>query len=209
MGMGEWMASVSRRAVDHIIWQAKRNAANRTSYVAEGLERRIHLDSTPIGYAVAPHLPALEADEVTPLVGTATPTGLTPANMRSAYGINAISFGGVSGTGAGQTIALVDAYNDPNITSDLASFDSYFGIAAPPSFTVESQTGSTTSLPAANSGWITEEALDVEWSHVIAPSANIILVEANSNSYSDLFTAVNWARNLPGVSVVSMSWSGG
>ena len=56
--------------------------------------------------------------------------------------------------------------------------------------------------------WEAEEAMDVEWAHAIAPGANIILVEANSGSTSDLMAAVNTARNIPGVSVVSMSWGG-
>src|SRR5262249_43291309 len=54
-----------------------------------------------------------------------------------------------------------------------------------------------------------EEALDVEWAHAIAPKANIILVEAYSNSTSDLLTAVDYARHAPGVVAVSMSWGGG
>ncbi len=68
-----------------------------------------------------------------------------------------------------------------------------------------------TSLPANSSpgGWDVEEALDVEWAHSIAPQANIILFEANSNSYSDLLTAVATAADYSGVSVVSMSWGGG
>ena len=60
-----------------------------------------------------------------------------------------------------------------------------------------------------NLGWAQEEALDVEWSHVMAPEASIIVVEAASAKTSDLMNAVNLARKLPGVSVVSMSWGGG
>src|SRR5208282_1826005 len=60
-------------------------------------------------------------------------------------------------------------------------------------------------------GWATEEALDIEWAHAMAPMANIVAIEANSGedsaqSFSDLATAVNTARNLPGVSVISMSY---
>ena len=102
---------------------------------------------------------------------------------------------------AGQTIAIVNAYNDPNIASDLAAFESRYGLSAPPSFTVDNL-GTTTT----NSGWAVETALDVEWAHAIAPEANIVLVEAPSASISALMNAVTAASELPGVSVVSMSW---
>ncbi len=114
----------------------------------------------------------------------------------------------MKGDGTGQTIAIIDAYNQPNITADLQTFDSMYGLAAPPSFKVVNQTGGTT-LPTTDQGWGLEETLDVEWAHAMAPQANIVLVEANSNSYSDLFTAVQYATSQPGVSVVSMSWGGG
>src|SRR5262245_50848550 len=140
----------------------------------------------------------------------ATPAGLTPAQVRHAYGFDQMAaVNGTSLTGKGQTIAIVDAYNDPYIQSDLAAFDRQFGIAAPPSFKVVSQTGSTTALPRTDSGWAGEIALDVEWAHAIAPGANILLVEANSSSVNDLLTAVNYARNQPGVVAVSMSWGAG
>ena len=82
------------------------------------------------------------------------------------------------------------------------------------SFTKYNQLGSTTNLPGTdpagagnpNGNWEVEEALDVEWAHAMAPGANIVLVEANDASYLNLFAAVDAARNLSGVSVVSMSW---
>ena len=118
------------------------------------------------------------------------------------------SSGTVQGTGAGQTIAIVDAYNDPNIVADLKVFDAEFGLAAPPSFKVVNQSGSS-SLPSTDAGWSMEIALDVEWAHAIAPGANILLVEANSSSLTDLLSAVKYAAQQPGVSTVSMSWSAG
>jgi subtilase family serine protease len=135
--------------------------------------------------------------------------GYTPSQIASAYGFNTLSFsnGAVAAQGQGQTIAIIDAYNDPNITSDLGVFDSQFGIAAPPSFQVVNQTGGS-KLPTNNPGWDGEISLDVEWAHAMAPQANIMLVEANSDSLTDLLAAVNYARNAAGVSVVSMSWGG-
>jgi subtilase family serine protease len=130
----------------------------------------------------------------------------TPAQIRTAYGFSSVTLSnGAAGTGAGQTVAIVDAYNDPNISSDLKAFDSQYGLSAA-SLKVVSQTGSATSLPTANAGWDLEISLDVEWAHAIAPGANILLVEANSSGLGDLLTAVNYARDAAGVSVVSMSW---
>jgi subtilase family serine protease len=131
-----------------------------------------------------------------------------PAQIRHAYGFDQIAFNGIPGDGRNQTIAVVDAYDDPNIAGDLAAFDSAYGIAAPPTFTKVNQTGGT-SYPAGDTGWALEISLDVEWAHAVAPAANILLVEANSNSFSDLFAAINYAKGVAGVSVVSMSWGSG
>jgi subtilase family serine protease len=132
-----------------------------------------------------------------------TPAALTPAQVTTAYGVNLISFGGVTGDGTNQTIAIVDAFDAPNIASDLAKFDSTYGLSAPPSFTKAFPSGTK---PSANYGWSGEISLDVEWSHAIAPAANIVLVEAKSANTTDLYNAVLYARALSGVSVVSMSF---
>src|SRR6202041_323481 len=140
---------------------------------------------------------------------------INPAQMRAAYGVNQIMFGNTAGTGAGQTIAIVDAYNDPKIIADANSFSSNFGLpqfnaSGGPTLQVLNETGGT-SLPSNSSpgGWDIEESLDVEWAHTIAPQANIILFEASSASYFDLLSAVQTAAATPGVSAVSMSWGGG
>jgi hypothetical protein len=151
------------------------------------------------------------------------PVGYVPSDIQTAYGFDQVMFGSVVGDGTGQTIAIVDAYDDPafvNSTdpnfanSDLAQFDLNLGIADPPSFMKVNQSGQTSPLPGLdpsgagnpNGNWEIEEALDVEWAHGIAPGANIILVEANSANDPDLFAAVATAAALPGVSAVSMSW---
>jgi hypothetical protein len=126
--------------------------------------------------------------------------GYTPAQIKAGYGLTSL------GSGAGQTIAIVDAYNDPDIASDLNTFDSEFSLPSA-SLKVVNETGGS-ALPADNAGWDTEISLDVEWAHAIAPGANILLVEANSSSLSDLLAGVNYARDAAGVSVVSMSWGG-
>ncbi|HEV3080516.1 MAG TPA: S53 family peptidase, partial [Gemmataceae bacterium] len=150
--------------------------------------------------------------------GSAT-FGYTPAQIRSAYGINNLSL-----DGTGQTIAVVDAYGDPAIFQALDAFDSRFGAtstgpslyaqygSASSFLTVLNQNGQTGSLPATDpngadtNNWERETALDVEWLHAIAPGARIILVEANSQSLADLMAGVGTAASQPGVSVVSMSW---
>jgi subtilase family serine protease len=98
--------------------------------------------------------------------------------------------GGPSSAGYG-AIAVVDAYDSPTAASDLATFDSYWGLAAPPSFTVLYATGngSCTTVPQPPSGltaWQVETALDTQWAHVFAPKAAIILVETCTQSLSDL-----------------------
>ncbi len=138
---------------------------------------------------------------------TSSPTGLTPTQMRQAYGMTNIQFGTVVGDGTGQTIAIVDAYDDPNAQADLKAFDTYFGLVDPPSFTILNQNGQASPKPSPSSnGWSIEESLDFEWAHVMAPKANLVLFEANSNFNSDLYAAVNTAKAYPGVSAVSMSF---
>ncbi len=123
----------------------------------------------------------------------------TPSEIRQAYGISSLT-----GNGAGQTIAIVDAYDNPNVWSDLQAFDAKWPGLSDPTFVKVNQSGSTTSLPTKNSDWGLEIALDVEWAHAIASGAKIILVEAKSNSLSDLLTAVKYASTV--ASVVSISW---
>jgi subtilase family serine protease len=140
---------------------------------------------------------------------------LDPQQMQTAYGVNLISFGSVQGTGKGQTIALIDAYNDPDIVSDAQAFSTFYGLpqfngAGQPTFQVLTENGSSnlSGVPNASPGdWDVEESLDVEWAHSIAPQANIILYEANSNSLEDLLTADQTAAETTGVSAVSNSWS--
>jgi hypothetical protein len=175
---------------------------NRFDLTCESLESRELLSTAAIPGTDPSQITALPSLQVLPLAATG-PSGLTPQQISSAYGVNQITFSGgnVIGNGAGQTIAIVTAYNDPNIMSDLAAFDKQFGLASPPSFTVKNLGGSTT-----DAGWALETSLDVEWAHALAPAAKILLVEASSASLSGLFSAVSYASKQAGVSVVSMSW---
>jgi subtilase family serine protease len=132
----------------------------------------------------------------------ATPSGFGPSDLRSAYNLAANG-------GAGQTVAIVDAYDDPNAASDLAAYRAQFGLGtlASGQFKKVSQTGSTTSLPSADAGWAEEESLDVDMVSAIAPKANIILVEGSSASFANLGKAVNEAVAL-GAKFVSNSYGG-
>jgi subtilase family serine protease len=99
-----------------------------------------------------------------------------PEQIRNAYDVPD------SLTGAGQTIVIVDAYGDPTIEQDLATFDAFFGIPDPPSFTVYHGSNTQKAGPHQAADWALETALDVEWAHAIAPGANIVLAEAPSSS---------------------------
>jgi hypothetical protein len=146
--------------------------------------------------------------------------------MRGAYGVSSLSFNGTGGNGAGETIAILDPGNDTGLvdstsssfsTSDLAVFDAYYGLANPPSFTkmgVNDSTNTlTTTLPAAGTGNNDadgEISLDVEWAHVMAPQANILLVEGQPG-FGDIYNgllAIDAAAGSMHICAVSMSFSG-
>jgi subtilase family serine protease len=133
---------------------------------------------------------------------SSSPVGLTPAQMKAAYGFTTSAT-----AGAGHTIAIVDAYNLPTAESDLNTFSSQFGLPACTTasgcFTKVNQTGGT-KYPRYNSGWGLEIALDIEWAHAIAPGANILLVEASSNSFANLLAAEDYAKTH--AQYVSNSW---
>ncbi len=137
------------------------------------------------------------AADASPLLVSTTATGYTPAQVRAHLGL--------TGTGAGQTIAIVTAYDAPTVAQDLAVFDKAFGLPAPPSFRKVNQTGGT-KYPPVDAGWALEAALDVQWAHAVAPAAGILLVEATSSALSNLMAAVSWAAAQPGVTVVSGSF---
>jgi len=170
------------------------------------MEGRQMLSGCPVGFAASTILRS-HAGDAAVAMATAGPTGFNPAQIRHAYGFDSVSFAGATADGTGTTIAIVDAYDNPNVANDLHQFSLQFGLPDS-AFKKVNQTGGTT-MPAANAGWASEIVLDVEWAHAIAPGASILLVEANSNSYSDLMTAVDYARRQPGVVAISMSWGGG
>jgi subtilase family serine protease len=113
---------------------------------------------------------------------SAPKSGLTPAQVAAAYDLGPLTKAGI--TGAGQTIVIVDSFGSPTIASDLAHFDAYFELPPPPSFRVIQPAGKVSPFHAGNSnrvGWAQETTLDVEWAHVIAPGASIVLVETSTS----------------------------
>ena len=181
---------MSSRRVRRTVRPRSANAWSLTS-LGEQLESRELLSDMPL---------ALPTYRMAPLVGSGPPSGsFTPAQIQQAYQFNQVSY-----NGSDETIAIVDAYNDPDIQSDLNTFDTQFGLPST-TISVVNQTGGS-KLPSADrtGGWEVEESLDVEWAHAMAPGANIVLVEASSDSLSNLLTAVNYAAGH--ANVVSMSW---
>ncbi|MFF6958224.1 peptidase S8 [Streptomyces sp. NPDC088197] len=151
---------------------------------------------------------AARTTTVSPDAATAaTPSGYGPTDLRAAYGLTSAA----STNGSGETVAIVDAYDDPNAASDLAAYRSYYGLpactVASGCFKKVSQTGSTTSLPSADSGWAEEISLDLDMASAICPKCNILLVEASSASMANLGKSVNEAVAL-GAKFVSNSYGG-
>ena len=141
----------------------------------------------------------------------------TPSSLACVYGFVAQTTGcnpttakAVITGGSGLAIAIVDAYHNPNIVTDLATFAKQFGLPAPGSnFQVVYASGKKP--PNDSIGWSLKSSLDVEWAYAMSPNAKIYLVEAASDYTSDLLAAVDVASNLvakAGGGIVSMSWGG-
>ncbi len=183
----------------------------RTLLELEELETRALLSANGV---VEPMLAVVP--QTAPMTGPAV-SGYTPQQIQQAYGFNSIpQVNGTSITGAGETIAIVDAYYDPNIVSDVKQFNTQFNLQQfnttnGPTLNVVSYNGGSASSLSQDStgGWALETSLDVEWAHAIAPQANILLVEAGNQNLSgsgSLLTAVQYAASQKGVVAVSMSW---
>jgi len=142
-------------------------------------------------YIIKPNTPATYA------------SGLTPSKIKLAYSFTNLPF-----QGAGQTIAIVDAYDDPKAEADLGVFSKNFRLAACTTANgCFKKVYAAGSKPAGNAGWGVEISLDIQWAHAIAPKAKIILVEAKDSSFNSLFQAISVAIT-QGATVVSMSWGG-
>lgn len=176
------------------------------------LPRAVSADGTPVPppddwQAHAPiHTRAGVADNI------GAPTGYTPDQIRHAYGIDHLPY-----DGSNQVIGIIDASDAPTVANDLQTFISTFGqrnmngLPGTPACTVATgphpcfQKIYAQGPPRLEGGWLLETLLDVQWAHAIAPGADILLVEAKTNTLSSLFHAADVAAD-GGARVVSMSW---
>ena len=141
----------------------------------------------------------------TPLLTSTTPYGYSPSQIANVLGLSA--------DGAGQTIAIVDAFDDPTVLSDIDTFSTQYGLPRPCSL-VPAGTAcfnfnnpKPQGTPTFDAGWALEISLDVQWAHAVAPRANILLVEAKDNYFSSLMSAIDYAA-ANGASVISNSYGG-
>ena len=159
-----------------------------------------------------------------PQVTPGPPAGENPGSLACVYNIVSLyqnsgcptnpSGSFANPTGGDGVIAIVDAYHYPAAYADLSAFSIRFGLPVLPTcngsnapcFQVVYASGVQ---PSVSCGWNQEAALDIEWAHAMAPGASIVLVEAASNSLSDLLAAVDYASGMAGVRQVSMSWGSG
>jgi subtilase family serine protease len=140
-------------------------------------------------------------------LATSGPTGYGPTDLQAAYGLAAAA----ASNGAGSTIAIVDAYDDPNAEADLGVYRAQFGLPACTTangcFRKVNQSGVQGSYPRSNGGWAQEISLDLDMASAICPKCHILLVEATSNAFSNLSASVDRAAAM-GATVISNSYGG-
>src|SRR5579884_57319 len=150
-------------------------------------------------------------------------SGYYPGDLQSAYGLASAAASFAAGPSA-PTVAIVDAYNDPNAVADLTAYRTSLSQATDPNtgqpdgsipplctsgpapgcdtFTEVNQSGGT-SLPSGNTGWSEEISLDLDMVSAVCPACNITLVEASTNSFSNLMAAVSYAKSLKPAAVTN------
>ena len=187
-----------------------------------------HANALAVGVSAHTNVRYADAAEPTP---SAAPNYAeaeeTPQSIACLYGVAAPTYGcnpayaTNTPNGGSQTIAIVDAFDDPNAASDLANFSAQWGVPFKAGKFQVVYAGGSEPATDPTGGWEIEEATDIEYAHSMAPKAMLYLVEADSDSYADLFTAVQVAGNLVrcgktsscprdsrGKGEVSMSWGG-
>lgn len=136
---------------------------------------------------------------------TSSPSGYGPSDIQSAYALPSTT------AGSGQRVFLIEAYNDPHLIGDLATYRAQYGLPACTAtsgcLSVLNQSGQTSPLPAPDYGWSTETALDTQMVSAACPLCGITVVEANSDHTADLMAAVGEATTLGG-KYLSLSWGG-
>jgi subtilase family serine protease len=165
--------------------------------------RLVHAcDQAPAGYAHC--LALVQQAPQQPHIDTNTIAGLHPTDLQTAYNLPSL------GAGGGQTVAIVDAYDDPSAEADLALYRSAFGLIPCTTdngcYRKVDQWGGT-AYPKADVGWSYEISLDLDMVSAICPNCNILLVEANNSSFFNLGTGVETAVSM-GANEVSNSYGG-
>ena len=163
----------------------------------------VHPEISPAG-AKAPN--ATFACQSRPMDGSQGARCYQPAQIQNAYNITPLLNHGINGTG--RTIVIVDAYGSPTIASDLQTFDATMGLPNP-SFTQITPAGSPPPFDINDPnqvGWAAETTLDVEWAHVTAPGANIVLAVAPSNNDSDILNTTTYVVDHNVGDVISQSF---
>jgi subtilase family serine protease len=133
------------------------------------------------------------------------PSGYGPADLQSAYALPSAT------AGSGQTVAIVDAFDDATAEQDLAQYRSFYGL--PPCTTANgcfrkvNQSGGTLPMPPPEPDWSLEISLDLDMVSAVCPNCHILLVEANTNLNTDLYAAVDTAARL-GANAISNSYGG-
>jgi subtilase family serine protease len=164
-------------------------------WLATGEARRACTDARP-GFA---ECDVLISNRIAPAI-----SGFEPIDLQKAYDLPS------STKGAGQIIAIVDAYDNPNAASDLSKYRTEFGLGAA-KFGKYNQKGEKKAYPAhcpaagSEAGWCIEEDLDIEMVSAVCPKCTIYLIEAKAADTSDLQTAEAEAVKL-GAHIVSNSW---
>jgi subtilase family serine protease len=190
-GLAGFVSPGSADAKGTTVWVAKSLCGAATSGHLSCQARRL----------VQVHVTGGAANVKRPAVAGGRSGGYTPDELATAYGLN-------RNAATTQTVAIVDAFDDPSVLTDLNTFDLNYGFPAETStsFREVNQTGGST-LPTPNGGWAGEITLDVQAVRGLCQHCKILLVEANSNSNSDLGIAVNEAVTL-GAKIVSNSYGG-
>jgi subtilase family serine protease len=168
--------------------------------------RDFGLSHRPVCPPAAPHAARCHADVVTGAAGEPHATssftnGYQPSDLVDAYNLP-------SGAGRGQTVAIVDAYDNPNAETDLGVYRARFGLRPCTTdngcFRKLDQRGGT-GYPRGDAGWGQEIALDLDMVSAVCPLCDIMLVAADSSSFADLAAGVDMAAS-KGVSVISNSY---
>ncbi len=164
---------------------------------------------------VCPHVPSgfarclawirTDLAHMDPRIG---PSGYGPSQLQTAYNLTSAS----AANGAGVTVVIVDAFDDPHAEADLGVYRSTFGLPACTSangcFKKVGQDGTNAHLPAPDTtgGWEAEESLDMDMVSAICPNCNIVLMEATSNISTDFYTAEDTAAGTCAAGIISNSW---